>query len=224
MRCLFGLNHLDPDSPKACHKPARTFSKYCSEECGVKNLRKKIDTFTKKGGKKEDLWESVKTASKREGLVRVIEPPPAMQLNPGGGAVEVDMLSELDLLKPVVREIKPTKTKQEREIERLDGLLAKIEKDRERLRRGMDIILSREKLLQLASERSESLGQCGWDQRLCFSDEDWTDYGEGVLESYAKLEGSTENNNMEEAEWWCPGDPDCERHHGCVLPFVHYAL
>ncbi|KAJ4486197.1 hypothetical protein J3R30DRAFT_1468583 [Lentinula aciculospora] len=202
-RCLFGLNSTDPGSTKSCHKPARPFSKYCSDECGVKNLRKRIDTFAKKGGKKEDLWESVKTASKREGLVRVISPSPAMQ---------VDSV-ENDVLKPIIKEMKPTKTKQEREIERLNLLLADIEKIRDELHRGMDIILSREKLLQLATDRSENLEQCGWDQRLCFSDEDWADYGEGVLESYTEQDGSAENN-LEEAEWWCPGDQECERHAG----------
>ncbi|KIK71042.1 hypothetical protein GYMLUDRAFT_33157 [Collybiopsis luxurians FD-317 M1] len=207
-RCLFGLNSPDPESPKACHKPARTFSKYCSEGCGVKNLRKRIDGYTKKGGKKEDLWDIVKTASKREGLVRVIEPSLVMKAD---GAVENDIAN----LKPVLKEIKPSKSKQEREIERLNGLLADIEKVRDELRRGMDILLSREKLLQLASDRSENLGQCGWDQRLCFSDEDWADYGEGVLESYTEQgEGPAENGNGEEPEWWCPGDQDCERHAG----------
>ncbi|KAJ3875086.1 hypothetical protein F5051DRAFT_415031 [Lentinula edodes] len=198
LRCLFGLNSLDPGSTKACHKPARAFSKYCSDECGVKNLRKRIDTFTKKGGKKEDLWDSVKTASKREGLVRVISPSPAMQVDGVG----------TDILKPVIKEVKPTKTKQEREIDRLNGLLTDIERIRDELHRDMDIILSREKLLQLATDRSENLGQCGWDQRLCFSDGDWADYGEGVLESYTEQDGSAE------AEWWCPGDQECERHAG----------
>ncbi|KAJ3985643.1 hypothetical protein F5890DRAFT_1508673 [Lentinula detonsa] len=202
-RCLFGINSLEAGATKPCHKPARPFSKYCSDECGVKNIRKRIDNFTKKGGKKEDLWESVKTASKREGLVRVISPSSAMQ---------VDGL-ETDVLKPIIREVQPTRTKQEREIDRLNGLLADIERLRDELHRGMDILLSREKLLQLATDRSENLEQCGWDQRLCFSDEDWADYGEGVLESYAEQDGSAENN-AGEAEWWCPGDQECERHAG----------
>ncbi|KAJ3977019.1 hypothetical protein EV361DRAFT_881145 [Lentinula raphanica] len=202
-RCLYGINSMEIGTGKVCHKPARPFSKYCSDECGVKNLRKRIDNFTKKGGKKEDLWESVKTASKREGLVRVISPSPAMQMDSAGN----------DVVKPIIKEVKPTKTKEEREIERLNGLLADIEKIRDELHRGMDIILSREKLLQLAADRSENLGLCGWDQRLCFSDEDWTDFGEGVLESYAEQDGPSEDN-AGEAEWWCPGDQECERHAG----------
>jgi len=132
----------------------------------------------------------------------VIEPAPAMKVDVG----------DCDPLKPIIREIKPLKSKQEREIERLNGLLADIEKVRDELRRGMDIILSREKLLQLARERGESLSQCGWDQRLCFSDDDWEAYGEGVLESYNEHDDT--ENNTEEAEWWCPNEQDCERHDG----------
>lgn len=147
-------------------------------------------------------------------MVRVIEPAPTNPMQVVGGGGDALVAETASIPTPVIiKEIQPTKTKQEREIERLNGLLADIEQIRDELRRGMDIILSREKLLQLASDRSESLGQCGWDQRLCFSDEDWADYGEGVLESYAELDES----NREEAEWWCPGDQDCERHNGYVV-------
>jgi len=55
------------------------------------------------------------------------------------------------------------------------------------------------------------LGQCGWDQRLCFGDAEWADFGAGVLESY---DGEVMQVDGEEAEWWCPGKKQCERHAG----------
>ncbi|EEB98986.1 hypothetical protein MPER_01408, partial [Moniliophthora perniciosa FA553] len=87
-RCLFGLLQTDPDSPKACHKPARTYSKYCSDECGMKNISKRVDAFIRQGGDKQKLWKSVKNAEKREGLVRVVS-------------------EETESRVPVIKEMKP---------------------------------------------------------------------------------------------------------------------
>ncbi|KAJ6610041.1 hypothetical protein B0H10DRAFT_1625454, partial [Mycena sp. CBHHK59/15] len=69
-RCRYGLDHPEPDSSKACHKPAQgAFSKYCSPKCGLNSVKKRIDVFAKNGGKKELLWDSVKDAQKREGVI-----------------------------------------------------------------------------------------------------------------------------------------------------------
>ncbi|KAF5375051.1 hypothetical protein D9758_000245 [Tetrapyrgos nigripes] len=183
-RCLYGLEHPDPTSPKACHKPARAFSKYCSDECGVDNLHKRIDKIPK--GKKDELWQVVKDAEKREGLVKCVK-----QNN-------------------VVEVIHPNKNVKQKEMDRLDRLLEDIRRMREELDRGMDIIIWREKLINAASDRAENIAQCGWDQRLCFSDEDWAEYGEGVLDSYADQAMQVD----EGGEWWCPGEQECERHAG----------
>ncbi|THV04910.1 hypothetical protein K435DRAFT_632269, partial [Dendrothele bispora CBS 962.96] len=185
-RCLYGLDHPDPTSPKSCHKPARAFSKYCSDECGVSNLRKRIDVFAKKGGDKDELWQAVKNAEKRQGLVKCVKDDHSVQV------------------------ITPTQGVKHKEMNRLDRLLDDIQKMREELDRGLDIILWREKLISLASGRAEKLSTCGWDQRLCFSDEDWAEYGEGVLDTYEDQAMEVD----EEGEWWCPGNPDCERHCG----------
>ncbi|KAK7463614.1 COMPASS (complex proteins associated with Set1p) component [Stygiomarasmius scandens] len=185
-RCRNGLEHPDSTSSKACHKPARAFSKYCSPECGYQFISKRIDTFAKNGGNKEELWHAVKNAEERQGLVKCVKED---------GSVEV---------------IAPTKGVKQKEGDRLDKLLDDITKMREEIVRSMDIIMWREKLINLASDRAERLKQCGWDQRLCFSDEDWAEYGEGVLGTYEDQAMEVD----EEGEWWCPGEMECERHAG----------
>ncbi|KAF8168059.1 hypothetical protein B0H34DRAFT_684045 [Crassisporium funariophilum] len=229
-RCLFGLRHPDPQSSRACHKAARgAFSKYCSDECGVKYMQSRIDSWAKKGGKPDKLWESVKNAEKREGVVVcAIEPP---QVNGCTVGIDVDELKmdvdggvkkEADVKPFKHRIVPPTQTKVERETERLTGLLDAVMKLREEIKRGMEVVVWREQLLQLASERAEELDQCGWDQRLCFDDEEWADIGAGVLESYedlktelAKEEGDGEMEvDAAEEQWWCPGKKVCDRHAG----------
>ncbi|KAJ6613374.1 hypothetical protein B0H10DRAFT_1805607, partial [Mycena sp. CBHHK59/15] len=65
-RCHYRLDHPELDSPKAFHKPSQgVFSKYCSPECGLKNIKKCIQTSIKNRGKKDMLWDSVKDAEKR---------------------------------------------------------------------------------------------------------------------------------------------------------------
>ncbi|KAJ7361690.1 hypothetical protein DFH08DRAFT_844892 [Mycena albidolilacea] len=212
-RCRYGLDHPEPDSPKACHKPAQgAFSKYCSPECGLNNIKKRIDTFTKNGGKKELLWDSVKDAQKREAVVIIHgaeeqEGPDACSKE-NGDAVPA----------PVTARVKPQSMgKVEREVANLNAVLDEIVTLREDLQEGMDIVLWRERLLELASERAEQVGQCGWDQRLCFSDDEWADFGAGVIESYedgAKESGMQVDGAPDAEEWWCAGSEKCERHAG----------
>jgi COMPASS component SPP1 len=81
------------------------------------------------------------------------------------------------------------------------------------------VILWRERLTELASERAEKLDICGWDQRLCFGDEEWADFGAGVLETYEEKLESGESMSVDAAaegdgEWWCPGKKKCDRHAG----------
>ncbi|KAF9044752.1 hypothetical protein BDZ89DRAFT_942869 [Hymenopellis radicata] len=176
MRCLNGLE--DPDRETACPRPARgAVSKYCSQECGVKNMRRRIEAYTAKGGKKADLWEKVKDAERREGLV----------VRLGNG------------------HIGKSRTKREREVEKLQTQLDAVSMQRETVKRSMDVAVWRERLLELAVGRAEAKqDECGWDQRLCFGEEEWEEFGEGALENY----GSSDE------EWWCPGPADCDRHVG----------
>ncbi|TFK77058.1 hypothetical protein BDN72DRAFT_24762 [Pluteus cervinus] len=203
-RCLYGLKHPAPDSAQACHEPSRGhLSKYCSDECGVSYMQTRIDAWTKKGGKREKLWESVKNVERRESSTVCLKPT-ATKLNMNDFA-------------------RAKRGKVDREIARLNQLLDKVVKLREEIKKGMEVVHWREKLLELAKERAEQVGLCGWDQRLCFGDEEWADFGAEVLESYeeSKPIPRTEDDEMEvdgggeeEGEWWCPGGAVCERHAG----------
>lgn len=223
-RCLYGLRHPDADSLKACHKAARgAFSKYCSDECGVKYMQSRIDSWAKKGGKTEKLWDSVKHAEKREGVV-ICAADAVVKMDEEEESDGGTKRTTLTTVKPNV--VRPSRTKAERETERLSILLAPIEKMREDIQRGVEIIVCRERLLQLASERAELVGQCGWDQRLCCDDEELADIGAGMLESYedTKVEDAADDGADMEVDggieqWWCPGKKVCERHAGYGLLF-----
>ncbi|KNZ71395.1 Nucleosome-remodeling factor subunit BPTF [Termitomyces sp. J132] len=197
-RCLYGLSHPDPSSPEACHRPARgAFSKFCSDECGSKCMQSRVDAWVKKGGKKEKLWETVKNAEKREGVVVC-----AMELN--GTKSDVDKDNE-------DQNHKQKKSKTEREIGRLNGLLDSVVKLREDIKKEMECVMWREKLLELATTRAEQIEECGWDQRLCFGDDQCADLGAGVLESYDLHDG---DKDVSSGDWWCSGKKVCDRHAG----------
>ncbi|KAG5653072.1 hypothetical protein H0H81_002452 [Sphagnurus paluster] len=198
-RCLWGLRHPDPSSPKACHRPARgAFSKYCSEECGVKYMQSRAEAWAKKGGKQEKLWEKVKDAEKREGVVVCADDSVSM---------DVDGVCKDEKDKDKVARLK--KGKAERDAERLHGLLESVVALREEIKKGMEGVIWREKLLELARERAEQVGECGWDRRLCFGEEELAELGAAVLESY-------EEGRVEEGEGeWC-AEQTCTRHAGWV--------
>jgi COMPASS component SPP1 len=230
-RCLNGLKHSNPKSPDACHKPALgggILSKFCSQDCGVEHMANRIDAWVKKGGKREKLWESVKDAEKREGVVIQVDRP-----NPRIAEITVKTEDSKPMVlenqvkeetKSVLEKLQVKATKSTLEIERLRIVLARVVKMREEIKKGMEVVLWREQLLELATERAQVVGQCGWDQRLCFGDEEWAEFGMGILESYESKEGSTaeRDNDMqvdgpgvsEDGEWWCPGKTVCDRHVG----------
>ncbi|TFK30481.1 hypothetical protein FA15DRAFT_662439 [Coprinopsis marcescibilis] len=223
-RCLWGLKHSNPDSPAACHKPAHgAFSKYCSEECGVKYMQTRIDSYAKKGGKKDKLWDGVKHADKREGVVVKLE-----ETNCNGTEVSTGKLEKAakgdsphsTSLAALLKPAKPVKSKANRECDRLKLVLADITKMQDEVRKGIEIISWRERLLALATDRSETVSQCGWDQRLCFGDEEWADdFGQNILESYESFDRMDVDENQrtssaEETKWWCLDDSACARHVG----------
>ena len=168
-------------------------------------------------GDKDSLWESVKEARKREGVVVLVKDVtasgPKAKVNghgpPASGSTD-----------PILEVVKPSRSKVEREKERLDGLLDKISSRRDELRKELDVVLWREKLIELAAARAEQLDECGWDQRLCFGDEEYAEFGASVLESYEEGEqpaGDTVHVDgvpNEETEWWCRGQKKCARHAG----------
>ncbi|PFH54515.1 hypothetical protein AMATHDRAFT_44374 [Amanita thiersii Skay4041] len=228
-RCLNGIEHTNPNSSNACHKPALGggfLSKFCSQECGVKYMEHRINAWVKRGGKKEQLWESVKHAEKREGVVirvdrsKDIKPEIVVKAEPLMAQEELNR-SEIETITATSRS-QGKAIKSQLEVERLRHLLNRIVKMREEVKQGMEVVIWREKLLELASERAKQVDQCGWDQRLCFGYEEWAEFGADVLVSYESVINEVEGHMLVdgaaptegEGEWWCPGKIMCDRHAG----------
>lgn len=223
-RCFAGVKHQDPSSPIACHKPARgALSKYCSDECGVSFMQTKIEAWTAGGGLKAKLWETVKDADAREGVSTVLSVPKRHTTV----KTEVDADGDVKLDDATLRNVKlesrihapaPTVKKglskqKERELARLRKELEKVVELRNSMKQELEIIEWRESLIKLASQRSEEVGECGWDQRLCMDDEEWTEVGPTILDNY---EGQDQQDDESEpfVEWWCRGKKKCDRHAG----------
>ncbi|KAI0793467.1 hypothetical protein C8Q75DRAFT_713369 [Abortiporus biennis] len=217
-RCFYGLKHPRPSSAEACHKPARgAFSKYCSDECGIAYMHSRIEAW---GGDPDALWESVKDSSAREAVVvRCLldsaAPPDTQNIQMNGGVHQHLHLEPNQVI------IRPSKTKTQRALERLQRQLDKISGQREEIKKDLEVVFWREKLVELATLRAEGLDECGWDQRLCFGDEEYAEFGQGVLESYEEdghqRDGDTEDAMQVdgvEGEWWCKGKKKCARHAG----------
>ncbi|EIN13703.1 hypothetical protein PUNSTDRAFT_79448 [Punctularia strigosozonata HHB-11173 SS5] len=210
-RCFYGLEHPDPTSQAACHKPARgLYSKYCSDECGLKLMQARIAKWSNEGGNKAGLWEKVKSAQKREGVTVRIEFEPSkdrvddIKVGQGMYGARTEKL------------IAPQRSIIQREVDRLHSLLDQLQLKRDEINRTMDIVQWRERLVELADGRSERLEECGWDQRLCFGDTEVAVFGAGVFESYESvvIEDSAAETPGEDGEWWCRGKKKCERHAG----------
>ncbi|KAH0838335.1 hypothetical protein J3R83DRAFT_6614 [Lanmaoa asiatica] len=210
-RCLFGLQHENPSSPEACHKPSRgAFSKYCTDDCGIKYMRAHIAQWEKSGGARGLLWETVKNAPKREGVVVCAEANGARAMDVDGNDSEPRPLDSA------------ARRRAEREVARLNARLEEVVKERELMKRELDTVMWREKVVELASERAGKVDECGWDQRLCFGEEEWADFGPEVLDSYeerVKVESGDDAMPLDGAsamhgEWWCTGKKKCERHAG----------
>ena len=170
-------------------------------------IRTRIDAWSNNGGDKSKLWESVKNAEKREGVVSCADDVVKMDVDDDKGDVKAMA--------------KMAKARVEREVERLNGKLDSVMQEREKVKKEMDVVLWRARIVELATERSEKFDQCAWDQRLCFGVEEYSDFGMEVLVSYeenAEKEGvdamQVDTTGAEEGEWWCRGKKKCERHAG----------
>ncbi|KAH7915800.1 hypothetical protein BJ138DRAFT_1053987 [Hygrophoropsis aurantiaca] len=193
-RCFRGQRDTHPDAPQACHKPARgAFSKYCSDACGIAYMQARIDACP---APRAVLWEQVKDAEKREGVVVPASPDVAAPVRTG--AVQ-------------------------REVARLNARLEQVVQEREAMKRVRERVVAREKLVRLAVGRAERVDQCGWDQRMCLGEDEWADVD--VFEGYAEERSEGEGDEDQEAmqvdtdadtpgEWWCTGKKKCERHSG----------
>lgn len=162
-------------------------------------MQVKIRGWTDQGGQKEKLWDSVKLAEPREGVTVCAE----------NAKIEVDGEAAAALGK---------RNKRERDVEHLKRQLEAVVSERERLKKQMEVVQWRERLMELASRRSEAIDTCGWDQRLCFSDEEMAEAGVGALESYEEKEVVVdvvpEESMQADREWWCLGKKKCDRHPG----------
>jgi COMPASS component SPP1 len=116
-------------------------------------------------------------------------------------------------------------TRVERDLEKLTGQLDQIMRKRETLKKQMDVVVWRARVVNLATERSEQVDECAWDQRLCFGDEKYAEFGTAVLanceDNAAKEELTNEGEDAmqvdavaEDGEWWYRGKKKCERHPG----------
>lgn len=219
-RCFAGLKHPRPSSAAACHKPARgAFSKFCSDDCGISYMQRRIENW---GGEQSVLWASVRDVKQREGVVVKVqlvkeEPKPTRRRKPEPRAV-----AQNQLLVESHEVQRPTKSQRERAIARLQGELFKIAPKREVLKDELEVILWRQKVLELAAARAERVQECGWDQRMCLDDEEYGEYAAGVLESYEEGHANREDSMqvdgtvVEDGAWWCTGKKKCPRHVGYV--------
>ena len=173
-----------------------------------------IAQWEKSGGVRDMLWDSVKNATKREGVVVSAK----MEGPNHPRAMDVD--NSNSALKPPGS---AAKRRAEREVARLNARLEELVRERELMKRELDMAAWRKKVVELASERARKADECGWDQRLCFGEEEWVDFGPEVLESYedarVKMESEQDAMPFEIAdpvheEWWCTGKKKCERHAG----------
>jgi COMPASS component SPP1 len=158
-------------------------------------MKTNIDTWAKNGGDKNKLWESVKHAERREGVVVCAD----------NGGTKKTMT-------------KASKARVERDVERLNGQLDEVMQEREKMKKELDVVLWRARLVELAADRSDKVDECAWDQRLCFGDEEYAEFGNEVLASYDEKEDEdamqVDITGTEEGEWWCRGKKKCERHAG----------
>ncbi|OJT12956.1 Nucleosome-remodeling factor subunit BPTF [Trametes pubescens] len=217
-RCFAGLQHPRPSSAAACHKPARgAFSKFCSDDCGITYMQRRIESW---GGEESVLWASVRDVKQREGVVVKVhlvkeEPKPTRRRKPEPRAV-----AQNQLLVEAYEVQRPTKSQRERAIARLQGELFKIAPKREVLKDELEVILWRQKVLELAAARAERVQECGWDQRLCLDDDEYGEYAAGVLESYEEGHANgddamqVDGTVVEDGAWWCTGKKKCPRHVG----------
>lgn len=168
------------------------------------------------GGDKGSLWEAVKSADKREAVVVrcVLDTDVAVDEKLRDHLV-LKAESNTDARAEVV---KPSKTRVQREIDRLHLLLARLADRRESLKKEEEVVLWRDRVVDLAVARADSVGECGWDQRLCFGDDEIAEFGAEVMQSYDGFREDHGNGDAMQVdgagEWWCRGKKKCERHAG----------
>ena len=156
------------------------------------------------------MWESVKGAKKREGVVKH-EAGKTLARKLGALADNTRMNEDSNT---TTGSSQPPN--QRVLVSDLRVLLDSIANERESRKKELDFIQQQEQLLHLAIDRAKAVGECGWDQRLCFDEEEWAEFGEGILESYVddSKPGEEPEETHDDAVWWCRGGTKCDRHAG----------
>ena len=193
-------------------------------------MRSRIEGWAKQGGDVERLWESVKGTEKRKGVVRH-EPGKSLKHILGDAANTTAHASAAHKTEGAtdVAPKAPISVSQDQLVRRLQKQLDQIAAERELRKKELEFIHKREQLLNLAIERAKAVEECGWDQRLCFGEDEWAEFGEDVLESYSdesKVQASHDHaasavdqemqvdGPLDESPWWCRGQQKCDRHAG----------
>lgn len=186
-------------------------------------MQTKIEAWTAGGGHKTKLWETVKDADAREGVTTAFP----MVKKPATVKTEAEADGDIKLTDGTLHDTKPgshvdgpattvkkgLSKQKERELSRLRKELEKVVDLRNSTKQELEIIEWRDSLIKLATQRSEEVGECGWDQRLCMDDEEWIEVGPAILENY---DGQDQQDDELESlgEWWCRGKKRCDRHAG----------
>lgn len=197
-RCSNGLQHPFPESADACWRAALPpLSKYCSRDCGVEAMERKIAPFIRvKAGISQPqdvddgfasiprtpavktemtrLWKGVKDAKKRDAVVATVSTPPS---NSDTTPPEPGLSSSFEFAR-----LSHTYT-------RLGQELNTLTRDLQLGARDLEFILARGRLAKLAimwSDRPENLARCCFDSRLLMEGKEWEEWvlgeGRGVLE------------------------------------------
>lgn len=172
------------------------------------------------GGDKAGLWEGVKDADRREAVVVRCVTDGQEEIDGGDTKPDINTpakLSNGDASATRTEVVKPSKSKTQREADRLDSLLSRLPVRRSALKKEEELLLWRESVVDLAIARAEAVGECGWDQRLCFGEDEIAEFGAEVLQSYDSFKDGGDGDSMHVDggdEWWCRGKKKCDRHAG----------
>jgi COMPASS component SPP1 len=187
-------------------------------------------------GELRGLWENVKSAGRREAIVLCVldDGEFAAEQKEGKGVVKDSGHYPITRTKVVV----PRFSRHARLLARLEAQITKISARRDELKAEEEIVAWREAVVSYAARRADRKGECGWDGRLLWSEDEVRDFGTDVVDMYERVESKLESSERgeeegmavdgvegasEEGEWWCAGKKKCDRHSGYAFPDISYS-
>ena len=154
------------------------------------------------------LWESVKGSGRREAVVlRVLDDGEVAATK-----TESRPLTELDSAHPALYTeiVSPQTSTHAKLLARLEVQIAKISHRRDELKAEEEIVGWREAIINYAARRADRRGECGWDGRLLWSEDEVQEYGAEVIDAYERVEIRLDGMVIDdveevpdEGEWWC---------------------